>query len=120
MSTAIGDGRRPYMLAALDHHARTIIDIKDVRVGGARPAVMAGPCSIRDRDSLLRAAHAVRAAGANILRGGAFKPRSSPYAFQGLGEAGLRMLAETRAETGLPIVTEVMDTRQVELMRSPL
>jgi 3-deoxy-7-phosphoheptulonate synthase len=69
---------------------------------------------VEGRDMLLETAHAVRAAGAGLLRGGAFKPRSSPYSFQGLGEAGLRMLAEVRAATGLPVVTEVMDTRQVE------
>jgi len=85
-------------------------------IGGRELAVIAGPCSVEGREMLRETAAAVRAAGAGLLRGGAFKPRSSPYAFQGLGEAALRMLAEVRAETGLPIVTEVMDTRQVELV----
>jgi 3-deoxy-7-phosphoheptulonate synthase len=83
-------------------------------VGGAELVVIAGPCSVEGREMLGKVAHAVRASGAGALRGGAYKPRSSPYAFQGLGLAGLKMLAEVRAETGLPIVTEVMDTRQVE------
>ena len=78
--------------------------------------VIAGPCSVENREMLFETAHAVRGAGAGMLRGGAFKPRSSPYAFQGLGETALRLLAEVRAETGMPVVTEVMDTRQVELV----
>jgi 3-deoxy-7-phosphoheptulonate synthase len=85
-------------------------------VGGRELAVIAGPCSVEGREMLRETGQAVRAAGAGMLRGGAFKPRSSPYAFQGLGRAALEMLAEVRAETGLPIVTEVMDTRQVELV----
>jgi 3-deoxy-7-phosphoheptulonate synthase len=85
-------------------------------VGGPDLAVVAGPCSVEGRQMLFDTAHAVRAAGAGLLRGGAFKPRTSPYAFQGMGEAGLRLLSEVRAETGLPVVTEVMDTRQVELV----
>src|ERR1700712_4843421 len=72
--------------------------------------VIAGPCSVEGRDMLNETAHAVKAAGARMLRGGAFKPRSSPYAFQGMGEPALKMLAETREETGLPIVTEALDT----------
>jgi 3-deoxy-7-phosphoheptulonate synthase len=83
-------------------------------VGGRELAIIAGPCSVEGRDMLRQTAHAIRAAGAGMLRGGAFKPRTSPYAFQGLGLAALEMLAEVRAETGLPVVTEVMDTRQVE------
>ena len=85
-------------------------------VGGPELAIIAGPCSVEGREMLRQTAYAVRAAGAGMLRGGAFKPRTSPYAFQGLGRAALEMLAEVRAETGLPIVTEVMDTRQVELV----
>jgi len=88
----------------------------DAAVGGRRLAVIAGPCSVEGRDMLHATARAVRDAGATMLRGGAYKPRSSPYAFQGLGEAALRMLVEVRAETGLPVVTEVMDTRQVEIV----
>jgi 3-deoxy-7-phosphoheptulonate synthase len=84
--------------------------------GGPALAVIAGPCSVEGRDMLFECARAVSEAGAGLLRGGAFKPRSSPYAFQGLGEHALRLLAEARAETGMPVVTEVMDTRQVELV----
>jgi len=109
---------KPYKLASREFAAEpTIVRAGDgagAAVGGRRLAVIAGPCSVEGRDMLRATARAVKAAGAGMLRGGAFKPRTSPYAFQGLGEAGLRMLAEVRAETGLPIVTEVMDTRQVE------
>jgi 3-deoxy-7-phosphoheptulonate synthase len=109
---------KPYKLASREFVARpTLIRVGDsATVGGRELAVIAGPCSVEGRDMLRQTARSVAAAGAGMLRGGAFKPRSSPYAFQGLGEAGLRMLAEARAETGLPIVTEVMDTRQVELV----
>src|SRR5688500_7611143 len=109
---------KPYKLASREFAARpTIIRVGDsATVGGRELSIIAGPCSVEGRDMLRQTARAVAAAGAGMLRGGAFKPRSSPYAFQGLGEAGLRMLAEARAETGLPVVTEVMDTRQVELI----
>lgn len=109
---------KPYKLASREFVARpTTIRVGDAAtVGGRELAVIAGPCSVEGRDMLRTTARSIAAAGAGMLRGGAFKPRTSPYAFQGLGEAGLRMLAETRAETGLPIVTEVMDTRQVELV----
>jgi 3-deoxy-7-phosphoheptulonate synthase len=111
---------KPYKLASREFAADpTIVRAGDgagAAIGGRRLAVIAGPCSVEGRDMLLATARAVKGAGAGLLRGGAFKPRTSPYAFQGLGEAGLRMLAEVRAETGLPIVTEVMDTRQVELV----
>jgi 3-deoxy-7-phosphoheptulonate synthase len=79
-------------------------------------AVIAGPCSVEGMEMLSETAASVKAAGAVGLRGGAFKPRSSPYAFAGMGEEGLKILAEVRAESGLPVVTEVMDTRQVELV----
>ncbi|HEU4629422.1 MAG TPA: 3-deoxy-7-phosphoheptulonate synthase [Gemmatimonadaceae bacterium] len=85
-----------------------------VTIGGRALALVAGPCAVEGRDMLLATAHAVRAAGAAMLRGGAFKPRTSPHAFRGLGDAALELLAEAHAETGLPIVTEVMDARQVE------
>ncbi len=111
---------KPYKLASREFVAdRSVVRVGDAAggvVGGRRLAVIAGPCSVEGREMLRDTAHAVKAAGAGMLRGGAFKPRTSPYAFQGLGEAGLRMLAEVRAQTGLPIVTEVMDTRQVELV----
>ena len=85
-----------------------------LQIGEGTVTVMAGPCSVEGRDMLLETAHAVRASGAVMLRGGAFKPRSSPYAFRGLGQEGLDLLAEARASSGLPIVTEVVDARQLE------
>ena len=85
-------------------------------IGGNALSIIAGPCSVEGLDMLGDTARRVKSAGATALRGGAFKPRSSPYAFDGLGEEGLKMLADVRAETGLPVVTEVMDTRQVDLV----
>lgn len=111
---------KPYKLASREFSvANTAIhlgDLADTVVGGQEVVVMAGPCSVEGREMLLATADAVQAAGARVLRGGAFKPRSSPYAFQGMGEAGLELLAEARARTGMPVVTEVMDPRQVELV----
>ncbi|MFI5232378.1 MAG: 3-deoxy-7-phosphoheptulonate synthase [Gemmatimonadales bacterium] len=111
---------KPYRLASLEFVARpTLVAAGDARgtvFGGEDLVVIAGPCSVEGREMLVACAHAVRAAGASMLRGGAFKPRTSPYAFQGLGERGLQLLAEARAETGLPVVTEVLDPRQVELV----
>ncbi|MCC6626367.1 MAG: 3-deoxy-7-phosphoheptulonate synthase [Chloroflexi bacterium] len=92
------------------------IPVGDVVIGGDTPVIMAGPCTVESEDQLLATAHAVKAAGAHLLRGGAFKPRTSPYAFQGLGEAGLRILARARAEIGLPIITEVMEPGLVGLV----
>ena len=94
----------------------TIVDVNGTRIGGREFIVMAGPCAVENREQLLTTARIVQEYGARILRGGAFKPRSSPYSFQGLGEEGLQLLSEARAATGLPVVTEVMDTRQVELV----
>jgi 3-deoxy-7-phosphoheptulonate synthase len=94
----------------------SFIDVGGARIGGGRFGVIAGPCAVESREQLDQAATAVKAAGAHFLRGGAFKPRTSPYAFQGMKEEGLQILAEARAKTGLPIVTEVMDTRDVELV----
>ncbi|HET7701450.1 MAG TPA: 3-deoxy-7-phosphoheptulonate synthase [Candidatus Limnocylindria bacterium] len=107
---------RPFKLASREVIAEdTIVRIGGVPVGGSSPiAVMAGPCSVESRDQLLATAHAVRDAGAVLLRGGAFKPRSSPYAFRGLGVDGLALLAEAREETGLRIVTEVLSPGDVE------
>lgn len=109
---------KPYKLAAREFAVSPSIiqagSTAETRIGGRALAVIAGPCSVEGMEMLRDTAHAVRAGGARLLRGGAFKPRSSPYAFQGLGLSALRMLAEVRAETGLPIVTEVMDPRQVE------
>jgi 3-deoxy-7-phosphoheptulonate synthase len=96
----------------------TIVNINGVKVGGSEIIIIAGPCAVESREQLFETARSVKSAGASILRGGAFKPRSSPYNFQGLGEEGLKLLGIVREETGLPIVTEVMDTRQVELVSS--
>ncbi len=94
----------------------TTFTIGDVTIGGEQLAVMAGPCSVESREQLLETAHAVKEAGATFLRGGAYKPRSSPYSFQGMGEQGLKLLAEAREATGLPIVTEVMSPNKVALV----
>jgi len=91
----------------------TTVRVGDFLVGGDRIAVIAGPCSVESREQMMEAARAVKAAGATMLRGGAFKPRTLPYSFQGLGEEGLRILAEAREETGLPVVTEVMAPEKV-------
>src|SRR6476660_7660720 len=93
---------------------RRVLDIAGRKVGGGDFAMDAGPCRVESRDTLLQTARAARDAGAALLRGGAYKPRTSPYAFQGLGAEGLRLLAEAKAETGLPIVTELMDVRDTE------
>jgi len=95
---------------------RTIVEVDGVEIGGDRIVVAAGPCSVETREQTLRAAKAVRGAGASILRGGAYKPRTSPYSFQGLGEEGLRILAEARETVGLPVVTEVLSPEDVELV----
>ena len=112
---------KPYKLASREFAVdRTVVHVggRDARAsfGGRAVTVIAGPCSVESRDMLLDTASAVSAAGARMLRGGAFKPRTSPYAFQGLGAEALRLLSDIRAETGLPVVTEVMDTRQVDLV----
>lgn len=108
---------RPYKLASRDFHPEdTVVLVNGLAVGGSKFVVMAGPCAVEGREELLEAAEAVREAGAHMLRGGAFKPRTSPYSFQGLGEQGLRILAEARRETGLPVVTEVMTPEQVPLV----
>src|SRR5918999_3460965 len=115
---AVLEKHRPYMLASREGrpHAPTVVKVGGVRIGGGRPVVIGGPCVIEGRESLLEAARAMQAAGADILRGGAYKPRTSPYAFQGLGEEGLRYLADARELTGLPVVTEVLEPDQVELV----
>jgi 3-deoxy-7-phosphoheptulonate synthase len=108
-------GPVPFRLVGRESNPEgTVLDINGVQIGGSEVVVMAGPCSVESRDQLLSTATAVKASGARILRGGAFKPRTSPYSFRGLREEGLVLLAEAREETGLPVVTEVMDTRQVE------
>jgi 3-deoxy-7-phosphoheptulonate synthase len=95
----------------------TIVKIRDVEIGGLRVVVMAGPCSVESRDQINRSADVVAAAGARVIRGGAFKPRSSPYAFQGLGEEGLRLLRQAADRNGLLVVSEVMDQTQIPLVR---
>ncbi len=99
-------------LASRDKEKRTIVNVSDVKVGGDL-VVIAGPCSVETEEQTLNTARAVKAAGADMLRGGAFKPRTSPYSFQGLGIHGLKILEKARKETGLPIVTEVLDPRDV-------
>jgi 3-deoxy-7-phosphoheptulonate synthase len=107
---------KPYRLVAQENGSiPPPVSIGDVKVGtGQRVVLISGPCSVENREHLLAIAKAVKKAGARVLRGGAFKPRTSPYSFQGLGDEGLRLLAEARAETGLPIITEIMDTRDLE------
>ena len=108
---------RPYKRASIDFAvSRTIVKVGDASFGGEAIAVIAGPCSVENRVMLTETAVAVKNAGASVLRGGAFKPRTSPYSFQGLGVDALKLLAETRAETGLPVVTEVLDTRHVDVV----
>ena len=108
---------KPYKLVSREFHPEnTVIDVLDTRVGDGRLTVMAGPCSVESRDQLFETVDHVAAHGATIIRGGAFKPRTSPYSFQGLGVEGLRYLAEARHRTGLPIVTEVMEPNQVDIV----
>lgn len=109
---------KPYKLVAQENGSLPPpVSIGDVKIGsGQRIALISGPCSVESRQQVLSIATLVKNAGARVLRGGAFKPRTSPYSFQGLGEDGLRFLAEARAATGLPIITEIMDTRDLALM----
>jgi 3-deoxy-7-phosphoheptulonate synthase len=107
---------KPYKLASaqLRHGGRSTLKIGGRKVGGDHFALIAGPCTVESREQLMSAADAVSAAGATMLRGGAYKPRTSPYSFQGLGQEGLRLLAEAKERTGLPVVTELMDARDLE------
>jgi 3-deoxy-7-phosphoheptulonate synthase len=108
---------KPYRLVSRElRRNNTVIDVGDVRIGAGEVVLMAGPCSVESRKQLLETAREVKKAGAKILRGGAFKPRSSPYSFQGLKEEGLKILAEAREEFGLKVVTEVMSPQTVELV----
>jgi 3-deoxy-7-phosphoheptulonate synthase len=108
---------KPYKLASREFHpADTIVEVAGVPIGGPMLVVIAGPCSVETEAQLMATANAVKAAGAHLLRGGAFKPRTSPYAFQGLGEEGLKLLAKAREETGLGIVTEVMESAEVDVV----
>ena len=108
---------QPFKLASREFKpSQTVVKVGDVEIGGDRLVVIAGPCSVETEDQILETAKTVKEAGATILRGGAFKPRTSPYAFQGLGEEGLRLLAAARKETGLAIVTEVLKPEDVDLV----
>ena len=108
---------KPYKLASREFHAEdSQFEIKGIKVGGGHLMMIAGPCAIEGEALLLEIAEKAREAGANVLRGGAFKPRTSPYSFQGLGEDGLKMLRAAGERFGMPVVTEVMDPRQVELV----
>jgi 3-deoxy-7-phosphoheptulonate synthase len=108
---------KPYKLASREFRKEdTVIDVGSARIGGRKIAVMAGPCAVENKTLLVEIAKEVKSAGAAFLRGGAFKPRTSPYAFQGLEEEGLKYLAEARDRVGLPIVTEVMDPRDITLI----
>lgn len=109
---------KPYKLVSRDfRRENSVIDLGGgIKIGGEKIVIMAGPCSVENKDLLIDIAKKVKKAGATVLRGGAFKPRTSPYAFQGLGEEGLKYLAEAKKETGLLIVTELMDIRDVDLV----
>ncbi len=108
---------KPFKLASREFHTEdSVYDIKGVRVGGGHLMMIAGPCAIESEERLVEIAEKVKEAGANVLRGGAFKPRTSPYSFQGLGEAGLKILKATGERFGMPVVTEVMDPRQVDMV----
>lgn len=109
--------KKPYKLVSRELKEKcSVVTVRDVKIGNGDLVVMAGPCAVESEAQLLQAAHAVKKAGATILRGGAFKPRTSPYAFQGMEEEGLKLLAKARQETGMPIVTEAVDPRDVELV----
>jgi len=108
---------KPYKLASREFKAEdTIISVNGLKIGTSEVIVMAGPCAVESREQVLKAAEAVKKSGAKILRGGAFKPRTSPYSFQGLGEKGLEILAAAKEKTGLPIVTEVLEPADVSLV----
>lgn len=110
---------RSYHLAAREYQsADTIVRVGQVDIGGGQPIVIAGPCAVEGEDELLQTAQAVAKAGGHILRAGAYKPRTSPYSFRGLGEEGLKLLALAREMTGMPFVTEVLDTRDVDKVAS--
>jgi 3-deoxy-7-phosphoheptulonate synthase len=111
---------KPYKMVSRDFHPRpTVIKIGNVEIGeGKSPVIIAGPCAVESENQIIRTARAVKAAGAELLRGGAFKPRTGPYTFQGLKEEGLKLLTLAKRETGLPIVSEVMSVENVELVAS--
>ncbi|MBZ5683476.1 MAG: 3-deoxy-7-phosphoheptulonate synthase [Acidobacteriia bacterium] len=104
------------LVAKTDERHRSVVQVRDIEIGGSDFVVMAGPCAVESETQLLQTAEAVAAAGARVLRGGAYKPRSSPYAFQGLGVEGLKILRKAREETGLAIITEVMSEEDVDVI----
>ncbi len=108
---------KPYKLASREFHPdASVVRVGNVEIGGPDPVIMAGPCSVENEDQMISTARAVKAAGATVLRGGAFKPRTSPYSFRGMGLDGLKLLDLARQETGLPIITEVMSPGDVDLV----
>ncbi len=106
----------PTLVSIDNKQERTIVNVNGVKVGGSEVIIIAGPCAVESKEQIFETARSVGIDGAKILRGGAFKPRSSPYSFQGMEEEGLKLLREISKETGLPVVTEVMDTKKVELV----
>ena len=109
---------KPYKLVGRElKKEKSVVDVAGVKIGGPTLVVMAGPCSVENREQVMETAQAVKQSGAQILRGGAYKPRTSPYDFQGMEEEGLKLLALAREETGLPFVTEVMNPRELDLVR---
>lgn len=109
-------GSGPSLVNRRTNAKQTVINVNGTEIGANEIVIIAGPCAVENKEQILETAKVVSSAGANILRGGAYKPRTSPYSFQGLGEDGLRYLSQAREETGLPVVTEVMDTRQMEVV----
>ncbi|HYA31600.1 MAG TPA: 3-deoxy-7-phosphoheptulonate synthase [Thermodesulfovibrionales bacterium] len=107
---------KPYKMASREFKEATLISVKDRIIGSRKIHVIAGPCAVENKTIIMNIAEKVKEAGATFIRGGAYKPRTSPYSFQGLGEEGLRYLAEAREKTGLPVVTELMDPRDLEVM----
>lgn len=108
---------KPYKIVSLDFQPEnTVVEVNGVKIGGEQIVIMAGPCTVESQKQLFDTADFVKAQGATVLRGGAFKPSTSPYSFQGMGEDGLKLLAEARDRTGLPIITECLDTRDVDLV----
>ena len=112
--TPVVNPSNPELVARTSNPEGTVVEVNGVKIGGREIVVMAGPCAVESLEQLSETARIVKAGGATILRGGAFKPRTSPYSFQGLKEEGLELLGLVKADTGLPVVSEVMDTRQVE------
>ena len=108
---------KPYKLVSREWNPEdTIVDVDGIKIGGGNFVMIAGPCSVESEEQIMEAARAVKAAGANMLRGGAFKPRTGPYSFQGLGEEGLKFLRKAKEETGLPVVTELLHAGHIDLL----